>query len=124
MPSAFQSRAPLVHNVNAQVELMLCALASQTPSASLFAMVTHSARTNDFPKNVPSSEVGFLGMMPTLRSIVEQLGILGIAHDQQLVENGMNSMLAFQLRSMLSQQFCVTIPATFIYDHPSMSAIN
>jgi hypothetical protein len=36
----------------------------------------------------------------------------------------MNSMLAVEFRSRLSQQFCVTLPATLIFDYPSISAVH
>jgi acyl carrier protein len=57
-------------------------------------------------------------------SIFEDLGVFGIASEQPLAESGMNSMLAFEFRTRLSQQFCVNIPPTFIFEYPTISAIE
>jgi hypothetical protein len=57
-------------------------------------------------------------------SLIEQLGVVGMDYGHPLLETGMNSMLAVQLRAQLSHHSGVTMPSTLLFDHPSISAIQ
>jgi hypothetical protein len=61
--------------------------------------------------------------MRDVKSLLDNLCNLGIGIDAPMVESGINSMMAVQFRSRLSQHTCMTIPSTFLFDYPSLSAI-
>jgi acyl carrier protein len=45
-------------------------------------------------------------------------------HDQQLMDAGMNSMMAVQLRQDLSKHLCLPLPSTLAFDYPTIRAIT
>ena len=48
----------------------------------------------------------------------------GIAEDQPLMEAGLDSLGAVELRTSLGASFGVELPATLTFDHPSIAALS
>lgn len=60
--------------------------------------------------------------------VVQQVvtGVLGkeVAPDQPLMEAGLDSLAAVELRNELSSRLAVDLPATVIFDYPTVSALS
>jgi acyl carrier protein len=57
------------------------------------------------------------------QTIALMLGCDAIDHDQQLMDVGLNSMLAVQLRQNLATQLSITMPSTLSFDYPTIAEI-
>jgi acyl carrier protein len=47
-----------------------------------------------------------------------------IENDGQLMDSGLNSMMAVQLRAVLSKEVSMKLPATLLFDYPTISALT
>jgi hypothetical protein len=59
-----------------------------------------------------------------MSSFMQQFGIIGANLDQPLMECGVNSMMAVNLRSELSHCTGIPLPSTILLDYPSISSIQ
>jgi len=75
----------------------------------------------------PSATPAAVGVMDGIQTQTAEIlrGILGtdIAPDEPLMAAGLDSLASVEFRNALEAQLCLSLPATLIFDHPTVSAI-
>ena len=75
----------------------------------------------DVPRATSDSAVDQI--LPSIQSIVKKMLGIVIADDQPLMEAGLDSLGAVDLRTAIGEAFRLELPATVMFDHPSITAL-
>ncbi len=108
--------------------LALCVTCSQGESKQLSCDVEQASQaasrrqpTGMRPAHKTSSETS---MLAEVRSVVEQMLAKPINPSQPLMEAGLDSLGAVELRTALGQKFNLELPATVTFDYPSAASLS
>lgn len=72
----------------------------------------------------PQSAVAFSSIETEVSRHVERLLGESIARDEPLMEAGLDSLGAVELRTELSKAYAIELSSTLTFDHPSIAAVT
>ncbi|KAK9864440.1 hypothetical protein WJX84_006132 [Apatococcus fuscideae] len=62
-------------------------------------------------------------LLPKLQGMVQDILGSSVAANQPLMEAGLDSLAAIELRNAIASHFSITLPATAVFDHPTLAAL-
>lgn len=96
--------------------------AGQDDSAAINVSTTLPGAALD-PISQPAAVVDVESITERISQIVAELLGTDVAPDQPLMEAGMDSLAAVELRNELGSRFNISMPATVMFDYPSAGAL-